>query len=54
MHHVAYDWPLALCDFNSVDRDRDLVPQTLKYPDRNGETYAVQGTRAIGGSIYAG
>jgi len=42
MHHVAYDWPLALCDFNSVDRDRDLVPQTLKYPDRNGETYAVQ------------
>jgi hypothetical protein len=29
-------------DFNSVDRSRDLVPNTLKYPDRDGETYGVQ------------
>ncbi|KAH9024066.1 hypothetical protein EDB85DRAFT_292773 [Lactarius pseudohatsudake] len=42
IHHAAYDWPLALCDFNSVDRSRDLVPHTLKYPDRDGETYGVQ------------
>ncbi|KAH9067015.1 hypothetical protein EDB83DRAFT_2519393 [Lactarius deliciosus] len=42
IHHAAYDWPLALCDFNSVDRNRDLVPHTLKYPDRDGETYGVQ------------
>jgi hypothetical protein len=42
IHHVALDWPLALCDFNSVDRSRDLVPHTLKYPDRDGETYGVQ------------
>ncbi|KAH9011846.1 hypothetical protein EDB85DRAFT_1839788, partial [Lactarius pseudohatsudake] len=34
--------PLALCDFSSIDRSRDLVPQTLKYPDRDGETYGVQ------------
>ncbi|KAH9036102.1 hypothetical protein EDB84DRAFT_1484021 [Lactarius hengduanensis] len=42
IHHVAHDWPLALCDFNSIDRSRDLVPQTFKYPDRDGETYGVQ------------
>ncbi|KAH9172917.1 hypothetical protein EDB89DRAFT_2069369 [Lactarius sanguifluus] len=42
IHHAAYDWPLALCDFNSVDQSRDLVPHTLKYPDRDGETYGVQ------------
>ena len=42
IHHAALDWPLALCDFNSVDRNRDLVPHTLKYPDRDGETYGVQ------------
>ena len=41
IHHVAHDWPLALCDFSSVDRNRDLVPHTLKYPDRDGETYGV-------------
>ncbi|KAH8981981.1 hypothetical protein EDB92DRAFT_1952743 [Lactarius akahatsu] len=27
---------------NLVDRSRDLVPHTLKYPDRDGETYGVQ------------
>jgi hypothetical protein len=42
IHHIALDWPLALCDFNSIDRSRDLVPHTLKYPDRDGETYGVQ------------
>ncbi|KAH8980701.1 hypothetical protein EDB86DRAFT_2979020 [Lactarius hatsudake] len=42
IHHATYDWPLALCDFNSVDRSRDLVPHMLKYPDRDGETYGVQ------------
>jgi hypothetical protein len=36
IHHIALDWPLALCDFNSVDRSRDLVPHTLKFPDRDG------------------
>ncbi|THH19322.1 hypothetical protein EUX98_g8798 [Antrodiella citrinella] len=37
----AWDWPLALCDFTSVDYKRDLVPTTLKYPDRDGETFNV-------------
>lgn len=40
--HPAYDWPLALCDYRSVDRQNDLVPTTLKYPDRDGETYSVK------------
>ncbi|KAH9171727.1 hypothetical protein EDB89DRAFT_2114397 [Lactarius sanguifluus] len=41
IRHAAYDWPLALCDCNSIDRNRDLVPTTLKYPDHDGETYSV-------------
>ncbi|KAH9024074.1 hypothetical protein EDB85DRAFT_2150768 [Lactarius pseudohatsudake] len=41
IHHAAHDWPLALCDCNSIDRSRDLVPTTLKYPDHDGETYSV-------------
>ena len=40
--HAAYDWPLALCDYRTVDRSADLVPTTLKYPDRNGETFIVK------------
>lgn len=42
IHHAAFDWPLAVCDFYSVDTNRDLVPHTLKFPDRDGETYGVQ------------
>ncbi|KAF9812707.1 hypothetical protein IEO21_06054 [Rhodonia placenta] len=40
--HAAYDWPLALCDFRSVDPKGDLVPTTLVYPDRDGETMSVR------------
>ncbi|KAH9014412.1 hypothetical protein EDB85DRAFT_1899224 [Lactarius pseudohatsudake] len=25
IHHAAYDWPLALCDCNSIDQSHDLV-----------------------------
>ena len=42
IRHEAYDRPLALCDFRSIDIHRDLVAQTLKYPDRDGETWAVK------------
>jgi len=42
IHHSAFDSPLAVCDFKSVDPSRDLVPHTLKYPDRDGETFGVQ------------
>jgi len=38
----AFDRPLALCDFRSVDLQNDCVPSTLRYPDRDGETWAVK------------
>ncbi|KAI0739350.1 hypothetical protein C8Q80DRAFT_1111275 [Daedaleopsis nitida] len=40
--HPAYDWPLALCDYRTVDRAHDLVPTALKYPDRDGQTSRVR------------
>ena len=39
--HVALDWPLALCDFRSVDINKDPLPVALVYPHRRGETYGV-------------
>ena len=41
LNNPAIDWPLALCDFRSVDSERDVVPVTLVFPDRKGETYSV-------------
>jgi len=38
--HAAYDMPLALADGRTVRQD-NLVPSTLKYPDRDGETYGI-------------
>jgi hypothetical protein len=40
--HAAYDWPLGLCDYSSIDFKEDLVPSRLIYPDREGETFAVK------------
>ncbi|KAG1846354.1 hypothetical protein C8R48DRAFT_616419 [Suillus tomentosus] len=40
--HAAVDWPLALCDFRSVDFEKDLTPVALIYPDREGETFGVK------------
>ncbi|KAJ7278463.1 hypothetical protein C8J57DRAFT_1307042 [Mycena rebaudengoi] len=40
--HAAVDWPLALCDFRSVDPKTDIVPVALVYPDREGETLGVK------------
>ncbi|KAG1810568.1 uncharacterized protein BJ212DRAFT_1448637 [Suillus subaureus] len=40
--HAAVDWPLALCDFRSVDVEKDLAPVALLYPDREGETFGVK------------
>lgn len=40
--HAAVDWPLALCDFRSVDVNNDLMPVALIYPDREGETFGVK------------
>jgi hypothetical protein len=39
--NVALDWPLALCDYRSVDIKKDPLPVALVYPDRRGETYGV-------------
>ncbi|KAG8927504.1 hypothetical protein FRC02_008091 [Tulasnella sp. 418] len=40
IENPAIDYPLALCDYRTVNPDRDLVPSTLKYPDgKDGETY---------------
>ncbi|KAK2462368.1 hypothetical protein APHAL10511_005674 [Amanita phalloides] len=38
----ALEWPLALCDFRSVDHKNDLFPVTLVYPDSEGETFSVK------------
>lgn len=40
--HPADESPLALCDFRSINKDEDLIPHTLKYPERDGETYTVK------------
>jgi hypothetical protein len=39
--HPAIDWPLALCDYRSVDPKSDTFPVALIYPDREGETMAI-------------
>ncbi|KAF8694116.1 hypothetical protein AX14_002169 [Amanita brunnescens Koide BX004] len=38
----AIEWPLALCDFRSVDPKDDLFPVALIFPDREGETFSVK------------
>ncbi|KAK1223372.1 hypothetical protein PQX77_013771 [Marasmius sp. AFHP31] len=40
--HAALDWPLALCDFRSVNWEKDLVPTDLKFPERDGQTFSVK------------
>jgi hypothetical protein len=39
--HEAWNWPLTLCDYRSVDM-RDFVPTTLVYSDRTEETLGVK------------
>ncbi|KAK2464417.1 hypothetical protein APHAL10511_003565 [Amanita phalloides] len=38
----ALDFPLALCDYRSVDPKNDLFPVALVCPDREGETFVVK------------
>jgi len=42
--HTVYDFPLAMCDFNTVEVDNDLQPTTLLYPPPipNGEIYSMR------------
>jgi hypothetical protein len=39
--HPAFDWPLTLCDYRSVNWEKDLVPSRLIFADREGETFLV-------------
>ncbi|TFK23987.1 hypothetical protein FA15DRAFT_704950 [Coprinopsis marcescibilis] len=40
--HSAWDWPLALCDYRSIDEATDTVPVAPAYsPDREGEMYGI-------------
>ena len=39
---VVEDHPLALADYRTLDWDNDLVPVTLKYEHRDGETFGVK------------
>ena len=40
--HPAIDHPLAVCDWNSLNPETDVIPTTLRYPDRDGETLSVK------------
>ncbi|KAG8934441.1 hypothetical protein FRC03_003430 [Tulasnella sp. 419] len=43
IENPAFDYPLTVCDYRTVDADRDLVATTLKYPDgKDGETFNVR------------
>ena len=32
----AHDWPMAFCDYRSIDPKRDVFPSTLAYKDHDG------------------
>ncbi|KAI9570949.1 hypothetical protein HD554DRAFT_2240870, partial [Boletus coccyginus] len=40
--HPALDWPLALCNFCSIDVQMDLMAIALIYPDQEGEIFSVK------------
>lgn len=42
IENTAIDWPLGLCDYRSVDQEKDTFPVALIYPDREGEIMGVQ------------
>ncbi|TFL01328.1 hypothetical protein BDV98DRAFT_77439 [Pterulicium gracile] len=41
--NIALDWPLALCDYRTVNKEQDALPTALIYPNREpGETFNIQ------------
>jgi len=42
LSHPAFDMPLTLCDYRTVDKENDLVPVARISPERRGETYRVK------------
>ncbi len=41
IEHPAWDWPLALCDYRSVDVEKDVFPVSFVFADREGQTFGV-------------
>ncbi|PFH51613.1 hypothetical protein AMATHDRAFT_142140 [Amanita thiersii Skay4041] len=41
IEYPALEWPLALCDYRSVDPKTDVFASALVYPDREGENFIV-------------
>lgn len=35
--HPAVDWPLAFCDYRSVNIDNDFLPSALVHSDHDGQ-----------------
>jgi len=40
--HPAADFPLALCDFRTVDAEREFLASTVVFPTYEGETFIVK------------
>ncbi|KAF8900852.1 hypothetical protein CPB84DRAFT_1008657 [Gymnopilus junonius] len=40
--HPADDWPLTLCDYRSVNPEKDVFSVAFIYPDREGETLGMK------------
>ena len=40
--HPALDWPLALCDYRSVDFKKDAFPVARIAPEHQGETLGIK------------
>ena len=41
IEYPALDWPLALCDYRSVDKEKDVFPVARLGPGREGEMFGV-------------
>lgn len=42
INHIAIDYPLALCDYRTIDWETDLTPTTINFATRVGETFSVK------------
>lgn len=42
IENAAIDWPLAFCDYRSIDTKNDIIPSSLIFPDRKGENCIVR------------
>jgi hypothetical protein len=42
IHHPAFDCPLTLCDYRSLDLEQDVFPAELEYPASTDEMLVVK------------